>query len=150
MDLKGEQQLEGNPEQIWELLQDPETLASIMPGCEELIQNGEDQYKGVIKAKIGPVSSTYNAGFKIEDKDPPASYRLLVEGQGPGGFVKGDVKIELAGNDAGTMLHYSGTANVGGKIASIGQRLVESGAKIIIKQGFKALKKEVSKKVSEA
>lgn len=150
MNLKGEQQLEGNPEQIWDLLQDPETLASIMPGCEELILQGEDQYKGVIKAKIGPVSSTYNAEFKLEDKNPPSSYRLLVEGQGPGGFVRGDVKIELEGNDEGTMLHYSGTANVGGKIASIGQRLVESGAKIIIKQGFKALKKEVEKKVSQA
>lgn len=150
MDLKGEQQLEGTPEQIWDLLQDPETLASIMPGCKELIQDGEDQYKGVIKAKIGPVSSTYNAGFKLKDKNPPNSYNLLVEGQGPGGFVNGDVKIELEGNDEGTMLHYSGTAKVGGKIASIGQRLVESGAKIIIKQGFKALKKEVAKKVSAA
>ena len=150
MNLNGKQQLEGQPEQIWDLLQDPETLASIMPGCEELIQEGEDQYKGVIKAKIGPVSSTYNAGFKIEDKTPPTSYRLLVDGQGPGGFVNGDVKIELEGNEEGTMLHYSGTAKVGGKIASIGQRLVESGAKLIIKQGFKALRKEVSKKVSEA
>ena len=150
MNLKGEQQLEGTPEQIWDLLQDPDTLASIMPGCEELIQAGEDQYKGVIKAKIGPVSSTYNAGFTLEDKVPPSSYRLIVEGQGPGGFVNGDVKIELEGNSEGTMLNYSGTARVGGKIASIGQRLVESGAKIIIKQGFKALKKEVSKKVSDA
>ena len=149
MNLKGEQQLEGTPEQIYNLLQDPDTLASIMPGCEELTQAGEDQYKGVIKAKIGPVSSQYKAGFKIKDKEPPNSYRLLVDGQGPGGFVKADVKIELKGNDEGTMLHYSGTANVGGKIASIGQRLVESGAKIIIKQGFKALKKEVSKKVSQ-
>ena len=150
MNLKGEQQLEGTPEQIWDLLQDPDTLASIMPGCEELVQEAEDQYKGVIKAKIGPVSSQYKASFKLEDKIPPSSYRLLLDGQGPGGFVKGDVKIELEGNDEGTMLHYSGTATVGGKIASIGQRLVESGAKIIIKQGFKALKKEVSKKVSAA
>ena len=120
-----------------------------MPGCEELTQTGEDQFKGVIKAKIGPVSSQYKAGFKLEDKTPPESYRLIVDGQGPGGFVKGDVKIELEGNDEGTMLHYSGTATVGGKIASIGQRLVESGAKIIIRQGFKALKKEVTKKVSQ-
>ena len=148
MNLKGEEQLDGNPEQIWDLLQDPDTLASIMPGCEELTQTGEDEYNGVIKAKIGPVSSQYKAGFRIEDKMPPDSYRLLVDGQGPGGFVKGDVKIELQGNDKGTMLQYSGTATVGGKIASIGQRLVESGAKIIIRQGFKALKKEVEKKVA--
>ena len=146
MDLSGEQQLEGTPEQIWDILQDPDVLVAIMPGCKELIQEGEDQYKGVIKAKMGPVSSTYNAGFKIEDKNPPSDYRLLIDGHGPAGFVRSDVKIQLKGNSEGTMLNYSGTAQIGGKIASLGQHLVESGAKIIISQGIKALTKEVSKK----
>lgn len=151
MDLSGEQQLEGTPEQIWDILQDPEVLVSIMPGCKELIQVGEDQYKGVIKANLGPVTSTYDADFKIEDKNPPSDYRLLLDSQGPAGFVKSDVKIELKGNSDGTtILHYSGTAQVGGKIASLGQLLVESGAKVIIKQGIKALTKEVSNKVSQA
>ena len=147
MDLKGEQQLSGTPEQIYDLLQDPETLAAIMPGCDELILVGEDAYEGTIKAKLGPVSSQYKAKFKISDKNPPHGYNLNIDGNGPGGFVKGDTRIELEANEEGTLLRYSGNATVGGKIASIGQRLVESGAKIIIKQGFKALKKEVESKV---
>ena len=129
MDLKGEEQLTGTPEQIWDLLLDPKVLASIMPGCEQLELVGDDVYKGAIKAKLGPVSSQYNATFKIENKTPPHSYRLLIDGQGPGGFVQGNTLIELKPNDAGTILAYSGTANVGGKIASIGQRLVEAGSK---------------------
>ena len=147
MDLKGEQQLSGTPEQIYNLLQDPDTLASIMPGCDELILVGEDAYEGTIKAKIGPVSSQYKANFKISDKNPPNGYSLHIDGQGPGGFVRGETRIDLEANDDGTLLKYSGNATVGGKIASIGQRLVESGAKIIIRQGFKALKKEVESRV---
>ncbi len=147
MDLKGEQQLSGKPEQVFQLLQDPETLAAIMPGCDELVRIAEDEYEGTIKAKIGPISSVYKAKFKISEKDAPNSYNLNIDGQGPGGFVNGATRIELVGNDDGTLLRYTGSANVGGKIASIGQRLVESGAKIIIKQGFKALKKEVEAKV---
>ena len=147
MKLKGDQSLSGTPGQVWDILQDPVTLAKIMPGCDELEKIGEDHYKGVIKAKIGPVSSTYKAEFQLEDKQPPSSYRLLIDGQGPGGFVKGNVVIMLNEEDGGTLLQYEGDASVGGKIASIGQRLVESGAKLIIRQGFKALKKEVEAQI---
>ncbi len=147
MDLKGEQQLSGTPEQIYNLLQDPEMLASIMPGCDELVLVGDDEYEGTIKAKLGPVSSQYKAKFQITDQDPPNGYSLHIDGQGPGGFVRGETRIDLEANDEGTLLKYTGNASVGGKIASIGQRLVESGAKIIIKQGFKALKKEVDNRV---
>ena len=147
MDLKGEQQLAGTPAQVFELLQDPEILAAIMPGCDELVLVAEDEYEGTIKAKLGPISSTYKTRFKITDKDAPKSYTLHISGQGPGGFVKGETRIDLLQDGEGTLLRYAGTANVGGRIASIGQRLVESGAKIIIKQGFKSLKKEVEAKV---
>ncbi len=147
MDLKGEQQLSGTPDKVYDLLQDPEILAAIMPGCDELILVAENEYEGTIKARLGPISSTYKAKFKITDKDAPNSYNLHINGQGPGGFVTGTTRIQLTGNDDGTKLSYTGTANIGGKIASIGQRLVEAGAKIIISQGFKALKKEVESKV---
>ncbi|MFK7846580.1 MAG: carbon monoxide dehydrogenase subunit G [Rhodothermales bacterium] len=143
MDLKGDQQLSGTPEQVYALLQDPEVLASIMPGCKELKRIAEDEYEGTIKARLGPISSQYKARFKISEKNPPHSYNLTIDGQGPGGFVNGNTRIELTSNDLGTVLNYTGKATIGGKIASVGQRLVESGAKIIIGQGFKALKKEV-------
>lgn len=147
MDLKGEQQLAGTPAQVFELLQDPEILAAIMPGCDVLVLVADDEYEGTIKAKLGPISSTYKTRFRITDKNAPNSYTLHLSGQGPGGFVNGETRIELLEGEEGTLLKYAGTANVGGRIASIGQRLVESGAKIIIKQGFKALKKEVEAKV---
>ncbi len=147
MDLKGDQQLSGTPEQVFALLQDPGILASIMPGCDELRKTSEDEYEGTIKARLGPISSTFEARFLISDKKPPHSYKLQMNGQGPGGFVSGDTQIVLEANSEGTMLSYTGTATVGGKIASIGQRLVESGAKIIIKQGFKALKEEVENNI---
>ena len=147
MDLKGDQQLAGTPEKVFALLQDPDVLASIMPGCDELKLTAEDEYEGTIKAKLGPISSTYKTRFILSDKNPPHSYHLRIDGQGPGGFVTGDTLIELVENDEGTMLNYTGKATVGGRIASIGQRLIESGAKIIIKQGFKALKKEIDSKV---
>ena len=118
-----------------------------MPGCDELVLVGDDEYEGTIKAKLGPVSSQYKAKFQITDQDPPNGYSLHIDGQGPGGFVRGETRIDLEANDEGTLLKYTGNASVGGKIASIGQRLVESGAKIIIKQGFKALKKEVDNRV---
>lgn len=149
MDLKGSQQLIGTPEQIYDLLLDPEILASIMPGCDELVMTGQDEYEGTIKAKLGPISSTYKAKFKLSEKNPPSSYMLKIDGQGPGGFVNGSTRIELTGNDEGTVLAYKGTAMVGGKIASIGQRLVETGAKMIINQGFKALKKEIENNLAE-
>lgn len=147
MNLKGEEQLPGTPEQIWDFLQDPEVLVSIMPGCEKLELVAEDQYEGIIKAKLGPISSQYKATFKLEDKNPPESYRLILDGNGPAGFVNANTRIELEAHEEGTLLKYEGTANVGGKVASIGQRLVETGAKFMIGQGFKALKKEVTDRV---
>ncbi|MEM8485177.1 MAG: carbon monoxide dehydrogenase subunit G [Bacteroidota bacterium] len=143
MDLNGDQLLSGTPTQVYDLLQDPEVLAAVMPGCDTLNRIDDDTFEGVIKAKLGPISSTYKAKFKLSDRNPPHSYQLKIDGQGPGGFVQGYTKISLSEEAEGTRLTYTGEATVGGKIASIGQRLVESGAKIIIKQGFKALKTEI-------
>ncbi len=143
MDLKGDQLLSGTPAQVYDLLQDPDVLAAVMPGCDTLNRIDDDTYEGVIKAKLGPISSTYKAKFTLSEKNPPNSYRLQINGQGPGGFVQGHTLISLTEEADGTRLSYTGEATVGGKIASIGQRLVESGAKIIIKQGFKALKSEI-------
>jgi carbon monoxide dehydrogenase subunit G len=132
------------------MLLDPDILVAAIPGCEEFERLGNDEYKGVIAAKIGPVSSTYTTTFRVTDKNPPNSYRLLMDGQGPGGFVKADVLMTLTpkGTDE-TNLHYDADANVGGKIASIGQRMVKAGAGVIIRMGFKELSKRIEQELEK-
>ncbi len=143
MKLTGEQVLKGLPDQLWDILLDPDTLAAIMPGCKELTRVGEDQYEGLIEAKIGPVSSSYKTKFRVTDKQFPVSYRLNIDGQGRGGFVNADALIELVPDGETTTMRYTANATVGGTIARVGSRLVEAGAKFIVNQGFKALKKTV-------
>ena len=128
MKLNGERTLPGPPDQIWKMLLDPDVLVSAIPGCEKLEKVGEDHYEGVIMAKVGSVQSQYKTTFKIADKNPPHSYRLNVKGQGSAGFVQADVKMELAPAEGGTRMHYSGDANVGGRIAQVGQRMVNATA----------------------
>lgn len=147
MKLEGEQTLSGSPERVWDILLDPDTISSILPGCKEFEQTGEDQYRGVIEAKVGPISSTYRTQFKVRDKDYPRGYRLEVEGQGTGGFVNGGARITLEGQDGQTLMRYSGDANVGGRIARVGQRLVDTVAKMMVRQGFKDLGNKVEERL---
>jgi carbon monoxide dehydrogenase subunit G len=148
MNLNGERTLPGKPDQIWRMLLDPDVLVSAIPGCEELEKVEEDHYTGVISAKVGSIQSTYNATFKISEKDPPNSYVLNVQGQGSAGFVKGDVKMEMAPEgSAETTLTYSGTANVGGRIAQVGQRMVKATADAMIDQGFEDLRDRIQREV---
>ncbi len=149
MKIEGSETLPGTPEQVWDLMLDPDILASAMPGCKELRRVGEDEYEGIIEAKIGPVSSQYTTKFKITDKHPPHSYHLQMEGKGKGGFVSGGAQIRLEQADANeTIMRYEGDAKVGGTIARVGQRLVESAAKMLIKKGFGDLKDKVEARVN--
>lgn len=144
MKLEGAYTLPGRPDELFDLLQDPDVLVSAIPGCEKFEQLEENAYKGVIEAKLGPVQSVYTTTFKVSDLNPPTSYRLHMEGQGPGGFVNADVLMELEEeDDSHSTLRYSGDAQVGGKIARIGQRLVQAGAGVIIKKGFNDLRKRI-------
>ncbi len=86
MKIEGEITLPASAESIWEMLQDPEFLASVLPGCKEMTPTGEDQYKGVLESKVGPISSQYITKFSIHDKNPPHGYRLHLEGSGKGGL----------------------------------------------------------------
>ena len=150
MKLNGERTLPGTPEQIWKMLLDPDVLVSAIPGCEKLDQVGEDHYEGVIMAKVGSIQSQYKTTFKIADKDPPNSYRLNVKGQGSAGFVQADVKMELSPDGRGTRMRYSGDANVGGRIAQVGQRMVNATAETMTEKGFDNLHERVQQEVDGA
>lgn len=144
MKLEGSVTLAGPADQIWKMMQDPAFLAEILPGCKELLRNGEDQFTGILEAKVGPIGSSYTTKFLILDKKPPESYRMQLEGTGKGGFVRADTVIVLQNNGAETLMSYNGEATIGGTIAKIGQRVVESAAKMMISKGFKTLQEKVA------
>jgi carbon monoxide dehydrogenase subunit G len=128
--------LPGTPEQAWELLNDPQRLAKLLPGCERLEPDGPDRYKAVIKFALAAVSGTYSGSVQLSEKKPPRSLRMKIEGKGLPGFVNGSGELHLAANNNQTEVTYTGEAQVGGLIASVGQRMIEGASRKIIHEFF--------------
>ncbi|MDG2001320.1 MAG: carbon monoxide dehydrogenase subunit G [Alphaproteobacteria bacterium] len=127
MDLKGEYLIPASKDKVWKELNNPEALKKAIKGCESLDQVSDTEYSARVKAKIGPVSAVFNGSVTLTEMDPPHSY--VISGQGKGGaagFAKGNVKITLSENSDKnkTNLIYSGNAQVGGKLAQVGSRLI--------------------------
>lgn len=139
MKIAGEYIFDASRDVVWDALQNPEVLASIMPGCEKLELVGENEYEGALKIKVGPVQGEFQGRVKLEDINPPESYSMTVNGQGAPGFVKGKGGLKLAAEGDKTVMTYEGEAQVGGRIASVGQRLLDSSARSIIKQSLEGL-----------
>jgi len=150
MKIDGSIEVAAEQQGWWDLLQDPEFLKEIMPGCKEMRKISEDEFEGSIGAKVGAIASQYTARFTVHDMNPPHSYSLKMEGKGKGGFVSGDTKVELLPVENGTELRYEGEVSMGGTIARIGQRLVDAAAKMLLKQGFNALKKKVEERTRDS
>ena len=149
MKIEGSLSVSAAPEKLWDLLQDPEFLKEVMPGCKELKETGEDEFTGIIEAKVGSISSKYTTKFSIQDKNPPHSYHLHLEGKGKGGFVRADINVVLEPNIGETILKYDGDVAIGGTVARIGQRLVDVAAKMMINKGFQKLKEKVEERLQE-
>jgi len=147
MKIEGSLSVAGTPEKLWDLLQDPEFLKEIMPGCKELKQTEEDHFSGIIEAKVGAISSRYTTKFSIYDKNRPNSYRLKVEGNGKGGFVNADTQVVFEANQDGTVIKYDGEVNIGGTIARIGQRLIDAASKMLISKGVNNLKEKIEERL---
>jgi carbon monoxide dehydrogenase subunit G len=127
---------------VWPALLDPVVLAATMPGCEKLeLVNG--QYVGDLNIKVGPVQGKFNGKIDLEDVKEQQGYTIKVDGRGAPGFVKATAHVALEASGSDTKLRYDGDASVGGKIASVGQRLLEASAKAIIKQSLEALHETV-------
>jgi carbon monoxide dehydrogenase subunit G len=123
-------------ERAYELLQDPAILAQCIPGCERLEKIGPDEYAMKMKMALAAVSGSFDGKVSIADQQPPNSFRLLVEGTGKIGWMKGGGVLTLSD---GTEVKYEGDVQVGGTIAAVGQRLVDTTAKMLIKRFFERL-----------
>jgi len=124
-------------ERVWQVLLDPKVLAQCVPGCQSMNEVGPDQYEAIMKVGVASVKGTYKGKVSIKDKQAPTHYVLSGEGSGGPGFMQGDVAVDLEENNGQTLLKYSTDAKVGGLIASIGQRMLNGVAKMMLDQFFK-------------
>lgn len=140
MKLQGEYTFNGPREEVWKLLRDPDLLVTALPGTKSLKQIGENEYEGELQVHIGPIAGTFGGKLTVSKEIPPESVTLSVEGKGKIGFVKGtgDVKLVSLG-PASTLVQYNGEIQIGGKVASVGQRLFDTVSKSMIQQGFDKL-----------
>jgi hypothetical protein len=138
MEMTGERRIPAPRQQVWEALNDPEVLRASIPGCESVERDGEDRFKARVAVKIGPMSAKFAGKVKLENINPPASYTISGEGSGGAmGFAKGGADVALTeASPAETLLNYNVKAQVGGKIAQLGARLVDSTAKQMADQFF--------------
>lgn len=144
MTMNGEVHLPASREVVWEKLNDPAVLRKCIPGCEELARSAENQFQAVAKMKVGPVSARFGGRVTLSDLDPPNGYRISGEGEGGvAGFAKGGATVALAEKDGGTLLTYTVEAQIGGKLAQLGQRLISGSAKKLADQFFVSFANEV-------
>ncbi len=130
MDMTGERQIPAPREKVWAALNDPEVLKAAIPGCESLEKLSDTDLKATAAVKIGPIAARFTGKVQLLDLDPPNSYRIAGEGQGGvAGFAKGGAVVHLVEEGAFTLLHYDVKAQVGGKIAQLGARLIDATAK---------------------
>jgi carbon monoxide dehydrogenase subunit G len=131
-------------ERAYALLQDPAILARCMPGCESLDPIGDNEYAMRMKMALASMSGLFQGKVRVSDQHPYTSFRLLVEGSGKIGFMKGDGVLTLTANSPETTVAFSGDVQVGGTMAAVGQRLIETTAKMLIKRFFDRLSAEIA------
>ncbi len=129
MDMTGEYRIPAPRDTVWKALNDPEVLRASIPGCEELDQVADNELTAKVTAKIGPVKQKFNGDVFLENVDAPHSYTLRGEGKGTAGFAKGSADVRLEEEGGETVLRYEAHADVGGKLAQLGSRLVQGSAK---------------------
>jgi carbon monoxide dehydrogenase subunit G len=145
MTMNGEYQLAAPPQTVWEKLNDTETLKASIPGCETLDKVSDTEFQAVATVKIGPVKARFKGKVHLTDLNPPNSYKISGEGEGGvAGFAKGGATVALAPKDGGTLLTYNVEAQIGGKLAQLGQRLVNGAAKKVADEFFSNFAKAVS------
>jgi uncharacterized protein len=142
--ITGSYTIDAPRDQVWFALNDMEILARIVPGCERLVQTGENEYEGAVKIGIQSIKGSYSGKIRLEDIQPPHHYKLVASGRSSNGVVDGSGTVDLAEQDGKTVLTYGGDAQIGGTLASVGQRLIEGASKQMINQSLKALVEQIN------
>jgi carbon monoxide dehydrogenase subunit G len=139
MDITGTYTFNAPPTRVWELLMDPDTIASCVPGCEQLEADGENRYRARLTVALAAITGSYDGTIALSDIVAPERYVLTVEGQGRPGFAKGSATISLRPDGAATIVEVKGTMQTGGAIARLGQRLIGSVSKMMQDRFFACL-----------
>ncbi len=147
MVIEGEERIGASRDRVWEALNDPQVLMACIPGCESLEKKSDTELEAVVALKIGPIKARFNGTVTLSNLNPPESYTIFGEGKGGvAGFAKGGADVTLREDEPGvTVLAYSAKADVGGKIAQLGSRLVASTSKKLAGDFFSKFNEEVSK-----
>ena len=144
MTMNGDVQLPATREAVWAKLNDPDVLKACIPGCEELEKTDETSFRAVAKMKVGPVSARFKGKVTLSDLDPPNGYKISGQGDGGvAGFAKGGATVKLTPKNGGTLLAYTVEAQIGGKLAQLGQRLINGTAKKLADEFFANFAKAV-------
>jgi len=145
MDMTGEYRIPAPREAVWKALNDPEVLKQCIPGCEEIDKKSDTEFAAKVTAKVGPVKAKFGGNVQLTDLDPPNGYTISGEGTGgAAGFAKGGAKVALTEDGSDTVLSYTVNATVGGKLAQIGSRLIDSTAKKMAGEFFSKFAEVVS------
>src|SRR5215475_9620877 len=147
MKLAGDYLFDASVQEVWTALFDPAILAAVMPGCEKL-ELVDGRYRGELNVKVGPVQGKFTGTVDLKDTDEPRAYTMVIDGRGAPGFVKATAAVGLEPEGAGTRIRYDADAQVGGKVASVGQRLLEASARAIIKQSLEGLHENIKIRAS--
>ncbi len=150
MKVEGAYTFPAQPQQVWDLLLDSESLRTCIPGVESLIETSPEHWDAILKVGVAAIRGTYKSKVAIAEKTPPNQYTLLVEGSGGPGFVKGSAKIILEAEGDGTRVRVEGDGQVGGMLAGVGQRMLPGVAKMLMNQFFECLITRLNTQVAQA
>lgn len=149
MKVEGEHLFNGTPQQVWDLFRDTEVMAAALPGTRKMEYLGDNKYEAVMNVRVGPVAGEFSGELVISNENHPHSYTMSVEGRGKPGFMKGAGDVILVDQgESGTLMQYTGEVQIGGKLAAVGQRLIDTVAKSIIGQAFETLDITLAERVA--
>lgn len=142
MKIEGTHELHASPERVYETLIDPVVLQRCIPGCEHLEKAGANAYSTTLRAGVGSIKGVFTGNVRLEDMQPPRRFRMIVDGKGQPGFLKGSGDLDIEAREGVTIVSYKGEVQVGGTIASVGQRMLQGAVKMTATQFFTAIEAE--------
>lgn len=144
LDIAGEEVFETDIEALWTALNDPDVLKKCIPGCKEMVPQGEDRFRLMLNLKVASVGGSFEGEIALQDKQAPAHCRITVSGSGSLGHGNGAATFSLSAQEGGTKMIYAGEGEIGGLVAGVGQRILKGVAKHLIKQFFTSFRREIA------